>query len=88
MTSLHYVYINEITGFIVFVGASTRHPVCLVMEYAECGSLYNLLHGTPPQPDYTEQHALSWCTQTAKGVAYLHAMKPKPIVHRDLKPPK
>ncbi|KAF0044775.1 hypothetical protein F2P81_003933 [Scophthalmus maximus] len=52
-------------------------PGCvgLVMEYAECGSLYN------------GSHAMSWCLQCAKGVAYLHAMKPMALIHRDLKPP-
>lgn len=25
--------------------------------------------------------------QCAEGVAYLHAMRPKPLIHRDLKPP-
>lgn len=63
------------------------NPVCLVMEYAECGSLYNLLHGADPQPYYTASHAMSWCLQCAQGVAYLHAMKPKALIHRDLKPP-
>uniref|UniRef100_I3JZG9 Mitogen-activated protein kinase kinase kinase 7 n=1 Tax=Oreochromis niloticus TaxID=8128 RepID=I3JZG9_ORENI len=63
------------------------NPVCLVMEYAECGSLYNLLHGAEPQPYYTASHAMSWCLQCAQGVAYLHAMKPKALIHRDLKPP-
>ncbi|XP_026007735.1 mitogen-activated protein kinase kinase kinase 7-like isoform X1 [Astatotilapia calliptera] len=63
------------------------NPVCLVMEYAECGSLYNLLHGADPQPFYTASHAMSWCLQCAQGVAYLHAMKPKALIHRDLKPP-
>ncbi|KAM9356160.1 mitogen-activated protein kinase kinase kinase 7-like isoform 2-T2 [Pholidichthys leucotaenia] len=57
------------------------------MEYAECGSLYNLLHSTDPQPHYTAAHAMSWCLQCAQGVAYLHAMKPKALIHRDLKPP-
>lgn len=37
---------------------------------------------------YTAAHALSWLLQTAKGVAYLHNMKPRPLIHRDLKPPK
>jgi len=31
---------------------------------------------------------MSWALQCAKGVEYLHGMKPKPLVHRDLKPPK
>lgn len=68
-------------------GASTKHPVCLVMEYAEGGSLYNVLHGAGPQPDYSSGHAMSWALQCARGVEYLHSMKPKPLVHRDLKPP-
>uniref|UniRef100_A0AAQ4REP0 Mitogen-activated protein kinase kinase kinase 7 n=1 Tax=Gasterosteus aculeatus aculeatus TaxID=481459 RepID=A0AAQ4REP0_GASAC len=70
---------NERNAFLV--------EVCLVMEYAECGSLYNLLHSADPQPHYTASHAMSWCLQCAQGVAYLHAMKPKALIHRDLKPP-
>lgn len=66
-------------------GACTDHPVCLVMEYADGGSLYNVLHGTV-QPIYTAGHAMSWALQTAKGVAYLHGMRPKALIHRDLKP--
>ncbi|ELU03623.1 hypothetical protein CAPTEDRAFT_17809 [Capitella teleta] len=68
-------------------GACTKQPVCLVMEYAEGGSLYNVLHGSGSQPEYTAGHAISWALQSASGVAYLHGMKPKPLVHRDLKPP-
>ncbi|XP_041419834.1 mitogen-activated protein kinase kinase kinase 7 S homeolog isoform X5 [Xenopus laevis] len=57
------------------------------MEYAEGGSLYNVLHGAEPLPYYTAAHAMSWCLQCAQGVAYLHSMKPKALIHRDLKPP-
>ncbi|XP_078700261.1 mitogen-activated protein kinase kinase kinase 7-like isoform X1 [Branchiostoma floridae x Branchiostoma belcheri] len=61
---------------------------CLVMEYAEGGSLYNVLHGSEvTQPIYTAANAMSWCLQCAQGVAYLHGMKPKALIHRDLKPP-
>ncbi|XP_045775097.1 mitogen-activated protein kinase kinase kinase 7-like [Maniola jurtina] len=68
-------------------GACTQGAqVCLVMEYAEGGSLYNVLH-IRPKPKYTAAHAMSWARQCAEGVAYLHAMKPKPLIHRDLKPP-
>uniref|UniRef100_A0A803SQA0 Mitogen-activated protein kinase kinase kinase 7 n=1 Tax=Anolis carolinensis TaxID=28377 RepID=A0A803SQA0_ANOCA len=63
------------------------NPVCLVMEYAEGGSLYNVLHGAEPLPYYTAAHAMSWCLQCSQGVAYLHSMKPKALIHRDLKPP-
>ncbi|XP_067674429.1 mitogen-activated protein kinase kinase kinase 7-like isoform X7 [Haliotis asinina] len=68
-------------------GACTKSPVCLVMEYAEGGSLYNVLHGSGRQPSYTSAHAMSWALQCARGVAYLHNMKPKALIHRDLKPP-
>ncbi|XP_072944597.1 mitogen-activated protein kinase kinase kinase 7-like [Epargyreus clarus] len=68
-------------------GACTKGAhVCLVMEYAEGGSLYNVLH-VRPKPKYTAAHAMSWARQCAEGVAYLHAMRPKPLIHRDLKPP-
>lgn len=67
-------------------GACTKLPVCLVMEYAEGGSLYNVLH-CMKQVEYTAAHALSWLLQTADGVAYLHNMKPRALIHRDLKPP-
>ncbi|KAK3096578.1 hypothetical protein FSP39_001440 [Pinctada imbricata] len=74
---------------IVKLYGACRNPptVCLVMEYAEGGSLYNVLHGTGPQPSYTSAHAMSWGLQVAKGVEYLHGMKPKALIHRDLKPP-
>ncbi|XP_021957810.1 mitogen-activated protein kinase kinase kinase 7 [Folsomia candida] len=71
---------------IVKLYGSCDDPVCLVMEYAEGGSLYNVLHGSPQIP-YTLAHAMSWVHQTASGVAYLHDMQPKPLIHRDLKPP-
>lgn len=72
---------------IVKLYGACLNPVCLVMEYAEGGSLYNVLHGTEPLPYYTSAHAMSWCLQCAQGVAYLHGMKPKALIHRDLKPP-
>lgn len=72
---------------IVKLYGSCQNPVCLVMEYAEGGSLYNVLHGAEPLPHYTASHAMSWCMQCAQGVSYLHGMKPKALIHRDLKPP-
>nr|AJE25832.1 mitogen-activated protein kinase kinase kinase 7 [Paralichthys olivaceus] len=72
---------------IVKLYGSCNNPVCLVMEYAEGGSLYNVLHGAEPLPYYTASHAMSWYLQCSQGVAYLHGMKPKALIHRDLKPP-
>lgn len=74
-------------NIVALYGACTKKPhVCLIMEYAEGGSLYNVLHGCP-KISYTASHAMSWARQCAEGVAYLHAMRPKPLIHRDLKPP-
>lgn len=74
-------------NIVTLYGACT-HPsnVCLVMEYAEGGSLYNVLH-CMPEVHYTAAHAISWTLQCARGVAYLHNLKPNALVHRDLKPP-
>lgn len=74
-------------NIVALYGACTKKPhVCLVMEYAEGGSLYNVLHGRL-RIEYTMSHAMSWARQCADGVAYLHSMRPKPLIHRDLKPP-
>ena len=72
-------------NIVCLFGVYTKEPfVCLVMELAEEGSLYNLLHCNP-LIGYTTGHAMSWVKQCAEGVAHLHAMKPRPVVHRDLK---
>lgn len=72
---------------VTLLGACTNSQfVCLVMEYAEGGSLYDVLHASS-EPVYTAAHAISWLLQCAEGVEYLHNMKPRPLVHRDLKPP-
>ncbi|CAK9299063.1 unnamed protein product [Gordionus sp. m RMFG-2023] len=73
-------------NIIKLYGANTKSIVYLVMEYAENGSLYNILHSNKYKPEYTASHAISWALQCARGVSYLHNMKPKPIIHRDLKP--
>ncbi|XP_059083816.1 serine/threonine-protein kinase phg2-like [Tigriopus californicus] len=75
-------------NIINLLGASTQPPnVYLVMEYAECGSLYKVLHQVKPLIQYHSGHALSWVLQCAIGVQYLHNLKPKPLIHRDLKSP-
>lgn len=73
-------------NIVTLYGASTLSDTAyLIMEYAEGGSLNHLLHECKRQ-DYDLRHACSWAMQTAKGVAYLHSIRPKPIMHRDLKP--
>jgi mitogen-activated protein kinase kinase kinase 7 len=56
------------------------------MEYAEGGSLHEVLHGSRKPVHYSAAHGISWARQCAEGVAYLHAMSPKALIHRDLKP--
>lgn len=54
-------------NIVCLYGACTKAPnLCLVMEYAEGGSLYNALHGPGPKVRYTFGHALSWAYQCAK----------------------
>lgn len=75
-------------NIVTLFGSSVQHAngtAYLVMEYAEGGSLNHLLHECRQQ-QYDLRHACIWASQTARGVTYLHEMKPKPIMHRDLKP--
>ncbi|XP_023170271.2 dual specificity protein kinase zak2-like [Drosophila hydei] len=73
---------------IVKLYGSCFHENCayLVMDYAECGSLYNYLHGDE-QKEYTMARALDWMIQCVQGIQHLHSMTPKPMLHRDLKTP-
>lgn len=53
-------------NIVALYGACTKRPnVCLVMEYAEGGSLYNVLHCNP-KLRYTAAHAMSWAKQCAE----------------------
>ena len=73
-------------NIVVLYGANTLSDTAyLIMEYSEGGSLNKLLHENKKQ-EYDLRHACSWAKQTARGVAYLHGIRPKPIMHRDLKP--
>lgn len=73
----------------LFGTSINKHKVFIVMEYAECGSLHNLLHPAEPEKGlvrYNLGHVFNWCLQSAQAVEYLHSLQPK-VIHRDLKSP-
>ncbi|KAF5900706.1 mitogen-activated protein kinase kinase kinase 21-like isoform X1, partial [Clarias magur] len=63
-------------------GVCLEEPnLCLVMEYAQGGTLNRALTGRRIPP-----HILvNWAVQIAKGMQYLHEDAAVPIIHRDLK---
>eukprot|EP01044_Picomonas_judraskeda_P017759 COSAG03_NODE_3398_length_2040_cov_2.899021_1_plen_343_part_10 len=56
--------------------------LALVLELAEGGSLWKQLRATEPLP---WQQRMEWLLGVARGIAYLHGVRPTPIIHRDLK---
>ncbi|XP_060071962.1 mitogen-activated protein kinase kinase kinase 11-like [Ylistrum balloti] len=63
-------------------GVCLKEPnLCLVMEFAEGGSLNRVLNGRRIPPDIL----VDWAVQIAKGMHYLHEESPIPLIHRDLK---
>ncbi|XP_076830034.1 mitogen-activated protein kinase kinase kinase 21 isoform X2 [Brachyhypopomus gauderio] len=63
-------------------GVCLEEPnLCLVMEYAQGGTLNRALTGRRIPP-----HILvNWAVQIARGMLYLHEEAVVPIIHRDLK---
>ncbi|XP_064541820.1 mitogen-activated protein kinase kinase kinase 7-like [Drosophila montana] len=61
----------------------TGKVIAVFMEFADGESLYNYIHGSGK---YTRNNALNWMAQLAKGLAFLHDLKPSPIFHGNLKP--
>ncbi|XP_032593455.1 uncharacterized protein LOC116805478 isoform X3 [Drosophila grimshawi] len=68
----------------LYATASHSQTFYLLMEYAECGSLYDCLHGED-QRKYTRSDGINWMIQLVEGIAYMHNCRSKPIIHRDLK---
>lgn len=76
MASLDSPYVVKLLGI-------TQTPnYSLVMEYAQKGSLYDLLHKTTTP--LTWAHCYHFSLQIANGLAFLHGQG---ILHRDLKSP-
>ncbi|XP_051863795.1 mitogen-activated protein kinase kinase kinase 7-like isoform X2 [Drosophila albomicans] len=72
----------EHTNIVKLYGVSKdpENKICIVLEYAECGSLYKYLHIT--QNHIPNDLKIEWMLQCAEGMEYLHSKK---TFHRDLK---
>ncbi|XP_062121452.1 mitogen-activated protein kinase kinase kinase 7-like [Drosophila sulfurigaster albostrigata] len=61
------------------VSKTSDNRICFILEYADCGSLYEFLHRTKREASFSER--IDWMLQCAKALKYLHRKK---IVHRSL----
>ena len=61
-----------------------RGVFCLVLEYADRGTLKDAMRRAGPNP-WTETDVWMFITQMSRALNHLHSMSP-PILHRDLKP--
>jgi serine/threonine protein kinase len=68
-------------NIVPFLGACVEPEFCLITEFMERGSLFDVLAKNPDLPWYRK---VSFCWDIAKGVLYLHTRNP-PIIHRDIK---
>ena len=83
----------EAAQYVLEMGDAINQRLFLALEYAEYGSLRELLRGARKQPGgrIPFAAALHLAQQIAAGLAYLHQpdpayLRPVPTVHRDLKP--
>ncbi|XP_062861737.1 mitogen-activated protein kinase kinase kinase 20 isoform X2 [Trichomycterus rosablanca] len=72
-------------NIIQFYGAILEAPnYGIVTEYASGGSLYEYLSSDASEEIIMKQ-IMTWATEIAKGMHYLHAEAPVKVIHRDLK---
>ena len=75
---------------IIQLYGTSKHEdkIYIVMEFAECGSLYDLLLPISEENkiEYNLGHVVRWSLQCTRAMEYLHSHQPK-IVYRDLKTP-
>jgi len=77
------IMINIRSPYIVhFYGASVKNKLCMVMEYCERGSLYDVLQNENIWIGW--DRSFSMLEEIVKGLMALHNNSP-PIMHRDLK---
>ncbi|XP_039350916.1 mitogen-activated protein kinase kinase kinase 20 isoform X2 [Mauremys reevesii] len=72
-------------NIIQFYGAVIEPPnYGIVTEYASVGSLYDYINSNRSE-DMDMEHIMTWATDIAKGMHYLHMEAPVKVIHRDLK---
>ncbi|XP_061648339.1 mitogen-activated protein kinase kinase kinase 20 isoform X1 [Phyllopteryx taeniolatus] len=72
-------------NIIQFYGAVVEAPnYGIVTEYASGGSLYDYL-SCDESEEMDMGHIMTWATEIARGIHYLHAEAPVKVIHRDLK---
>ncbi|KAG7331101.1 hypothetical protein KOW79_005070 [Hemibagrus wyckioides] len=72
-------------NIIQFYGAILEAPnYGIVTEYASGGSLYEYLSSDASE-EISMRQIMTWATEIAKGMHYLHAEAPVKVIHRDLK---
>ncbi|KAK2850009.1 hypothetical protein Q7C36_008792 [Tachysurus vachellii] len=72
-------------NIIQFYGAVLEPPnYGIVTEYASRGSLYDYLSSDASE-EISMRQIMTWATEIAKGMHYLHAEAPVKVIHRDLK---
>ncbi|KAG2378398.1 hypothetical protein C9374_008541 [Naegleria lovaniensis] len=75
---------NIVNFYGISISDSTK---CMVVEYLPMGSLDRLIYNCKlGNQVLTFSHKLEILLGVAKGMAYMHSLKPNPILHRDLKP--
>jgi serine/threonine protein kinase len=75
-------------NIVQFLGACSQGTrPCIVTQFVPRGSLFKLLHQSPPgAPRPDARRRLQMALDAARGMHFLHTCRP-PILHRDLKSP-
>ncbi|KAG2370865.1 hypothetical protein C9374_013776 [Naegleria lovaniensis] len=75
---------NIVQFFGVILAGKNKY---MVVEYLEKGSLDKLIHASKTKVEPLDMYRkIDILLGVAKGMHYLHSLKPKGIIHRDLKP--
>jgi mitogen-activated protein kinase kinase kinase 7 len=95
LSRIDHSHIIKLLGWIEFMTDK-----CILLDYAENGSLHDFLHGVNciakpvvQQMHFLENrsvavsigHKVTWLIHSASALCYLNAIQTRPIMHRDIK---